>query len=632
MGSIKVLDSAIQNKIAAGEVVERPSSVVKELLENSIDANARQVEVFIEESGMKQIRIVDDGDGIHHSDGPLLFQRHATSKIDTDYDLFQIRSLGFRGEALASIGAVAKVTVETNHLDGNPVFIRFEGGRLVEQIPGKERKGTDITITDLFYNTPARLKYMRSMRTESGKIIDVIQRMALAYPRVSFRLVLDHSEKVMTKGNGNLKEVISDIYGLNIARHAVSFEAQDSDFHIQGFLIRPEINRSNRNYLNISVNRRFIRSFRLSQAVINGYHTLLPKDKYPIAIIDITMDPKLVDVNVHPAKTEVRFSKERELNQLLETAVRSRMKDEMLIPDITRKPPVSRQQTTQGTLDFSHEDRSRPEARKTETDWQQPATSDFSKASTEYRVTPNKTVLNETRDEPEPPPERPVHEKPSQHPAAERQPATGHTSETAEKTVEREKLPYLEIVGQLHGTYIILQNDTGMYMMDQHAAQERIKYEYYSENITRGKTDSVPLLIPYTFEFPMNDIIEIDDRQKRLQSLGFDIEKTGIRQYAVTAYPNWIDDRNPEADIGELIHFVSSKPDFSVNQYKEEMAIMMSCKQSIKANHYLDRPQIEGLLESLRACRSPYTCPHGRPVIIHMSTYEIERMFNRIMK
>lgn len=625
MGSIKVLDSAIQNKIAAGEVVERPSSVVKELVENSIDANASQIEVFIEESGMKQIRIVDDGDGIHHTDGPLLFQRHATSKIDTDYDLFQIRSLGFRGEALASIGAVAKVTVETNHSEGDPVFIRFEGGRLVEQTPGKERKGTDITITELFYNTPARLKYMRSMRTESGKIIDVIQRMALAYPKVSFRLVLDHSEKVVTKGNGNLKEVISDIYGLNIARHAVAFEAQDADFRIQGFLIRPEINRSNRNYLNISINRRFIRSFRLSQSVINGYHTLLPKDKYPIAVIDITMDPKLVDVNVHPAKTEVRFSKERELNQLLETAVRSRMKDEMLIPDVARKSSAPKQQPTQGTLDFSHENRQQTEAGKPGMDRQQITTPDFRKPSTDYKVTPKKSVLNETREKPE-------REQSQVHPTPKSQSAAEDMPETVDEAVVREKLPYLEIVGQLHGTYIILQNDTGMYMMDQHAAQERIKYEYYAENITRGKTDGVPLLIPYTFEFPMNDIIEIDDRLKRLQSLGFDIEKSGIRQYAVTAYPNWIDDRNPEADIGELIDFVASKPDFSVNQYKEEMAIMMSCKQSIKANHYLDRPQIEALLQSLKACRSPYTCPHGRPVLIHMSTYEIERMFNRIMK
>lgn len=619
MSPIKVLDSAIQNKIAAGEVVERPSSVVKELAENSIDAHATQVEVFIEESGMKQIRIVDNGDGIHHTDGPLLFQRHATSKIDTDYDLFQIRSLGFRGEALASIGAVAKVTVETKHTAGHPVFIRFEGGNLVEQIPGKERQGTDITITDLFFNTPARLKYMRSMRTESGKIIDIIQRMALANPGISFRLVLDGQEKIMTKGNGNLKEVISDIYGLNVARHAVEIEAHDADFDIRGYAIRPEINRSNRNYLNISVNRRFIKNFMLSQSIVNAYHTLLPKDKYPIVVIDIKMDPKLVDVNVHPSKIEVRFSKERELNKLLETAVSRHIKDEMLIPDVSREKPRRQERPTQEALDFTAERAAPPQAEPSVQE--APRTREDQSTKSDYRVAPERTVLKETQAR-----------KPESSAPPKRRDTPSSVPHTHPGEKEREKLPYLEIVGQLHGTYIILQNDTGMYMMDQHAAQERIKYEYYSENIVQGETDGIPLLIPYTFEFPMNDIIAIDDRLKRLRSLGFEIEKTGIRQYAVTRYPNWIDERNPEADIEELIHFVSSKEDFSVNQYKEEMAIMMSCKRSIKANHYLDRPQIEALLESLRACRSPYTCPHGRPVIIHMSTYEIERMFNRIMK
>ena len=619
MSPIKVLDSAIQNKIAAGEVVERPSSVVKELAENSIDAHATQVEVFIEESGMKQIRIVDNGDGIHHTDGPLLFQRHATSKIDTDYDLFQIRSLGFRGEALASIGAVAKITVETKHTAGNPVFIRFEGGNLVEQIPGKERQGTDITITDLFFNTPARLKYMRSMRTESGKIIDIIQRMALANPGISFRLVLDGQEKIMTKGNGNLKEVISDIYGLNVARHAVEIEAHDADFDIHGYAIRPEINRSNRNYLNISVNRRFIKNFMLSQSIVNDYHTLLPKDKYPIVVIDIKMDPKLVDVNVHPSKIEVRFSKERELNKLLESAISRHIKDEMLIPDVSREKPRRQEKPTQEALDFTVEP-STPT--KAEPPVQEaPTTREDQSTQLDYRVAPERAVLKETRAR-----------KPESSVSPKRRDTPASVPHTHPGEKEQEKLPYLEIVGQLHGTYIILQNDTGMYMMDQHAAQERIKYEYYSENIAQGETDGIPLLIPYTFEFPMNDIIAIDDRLKRLRSLGFEIEKTGIRQYAVTRYPDWIDERNPEADIEELIHFVSSKEDFSVNQYKEEMAIMMSCKRSIKANHYLDRPQIEALLESLRACRSPYTCPHGRPVIIHMSTYEIERMFNRIMK
>ncbi|WP_411844117.1 DNA mismatch repair endonuclease MutL [Salinicoccus sp. HZC-1] len=619
MTPIRVLDPKIQNKIAAGEVVERPSSVVKELIENSLDANADEIEVFIEESGMKLIRIIDNGDGIHQTDAPLLFQRHATSKINDDYDLFQIRSLGFRGEALASIGAVAKVKVETKHLEGEPVTIQFEGGSLKEQAPGKERQGTDISISELFYNTPARLKYVRSMRTESGKIIDIIQRMALAYPKVGFKLILDHNEKISTKGNGNLKEVISDIYGLNIARHAVKIDAADADFKITGYAIRPEVNRSNRNYINLSVNQRHIRNFKLSQSIINAYHTLLAKDKYPIVIIDIEMDPKIVDVNVHPSKIEVRFSKERELNALLENAVRETLQDEMLIPDVSKVSKEPKPKVEQSSIDFTGP------AMRREHPGRQPEYVE------ERPVSRRQTDVYETEKRESYKPVRKDTESQEKQEARHREPVTLAEETAVEKRV-KEKLPYLEIVGQLHGTYIILQNDSGMYMMDQHAAQERIKYEFYYDHINVDADDGIPLLIPYTFEFPLDDIITIDEKLKQLQELGFEIEKTGIKQYSVTRHPSWIDEKNPEADIEQLIHFVAEKDHFSVNEYREEMSIMMSCKQSIKANHYLDKKHMEALLGELGKCHSPYTCPHGRPVIIHMTTYEIERMFNRIMK
>ncbi|AKG73822.1 DNA mismatch repair endonuclease MutL [Salinicoccus halodurans] len=625
MSPIKVLDPKIQNKIAAGEVVERPSSVVKELIENSLDANADEIEVFIEESGMKLIRIVDNGDGIHQTDAPLLFQRHATSKINDDYDLFQIRSLGFRGEALASIGAVAKVKVETKHIEGEAVTIHFEGGSLKEQGPGKERQGTDISISELFYNTPARLKYVRSMRTESGKIIDIIQRMALAYPHVSFRLVLDHSERIATKGNGNQKEVISDIYGLNIARHAVRVEAEDADFKITGYAIRPEVNRSNRNYINLSVNQRHIRNFKLSQSILGAYHTLLAKDKYPIVIIDIEMDPKIVDVNVHPSKIEVRFSKERELNALLEKSVRETLQGEMLIPDVTKTVREPKPKAEQSSLDFTVREEytgtvEHPRYAERETP---------GKRQPDTFETEQKASYNAVKKEAQKPgwDHSPVRKQESETPV----PQETAAAETMEKTM-KEKLPYLEIVGQLHGTYIILQNDSGMYMMDQHAAQERIKYEFYYDHINVHADDGVPLLIPYTFEFPLDDIITIDEKLKDLQQLGFEIEKSGIKQYSVTRHPSWIDEKNPEADIEQLIHFVAEKEHFQVSEYREEMSIMMSCKQSIKANHYLDKKHMEALLDELGKCHSPYTCPHGRPVIIHMTTYEIERMFNRIMK
>ncbi len=619
MSKIKILDPKIQNKIAAGEVVERPSSVVKELIENSIDAGASEIQVSIEESGLREIRVIDDGDGIEAEDAPLLFERHATSKIGDDYDLFQIRTMGFRGEALASIGAVAKVTLETMNRHSEPVKLRYEGGTLAANEPGRARAGTDITIRELFFNTPARLKYVRSLRTEAGKVIDIIQRMALNHPSISFRLLMDGKEKLRTGGKGDLRNVIADIYGINIARLAVPVEAVSPDFHITGYIVRPEVTRSHRNFINLSVNRRFIRNFKLSQSIIDGYHTLQPKDKYPIAVINMEMDPKIVDVNVHPAKTEVRFSKEKELNTLVENMVRDALRQETLIPDIEKKEKkIEKEKVEQPGFEFSGPLRTSGPA--------EPSASGLDAG-----------YIREHSGRPEPEPRTlyNTEEKPSYRPGTDvkkKKPVfSRETAVTEGPPLKKEKLPYLEIIGQLHGTYILMQNDSGLYMMDQHAAQERIKYEYYYENIQKDG-DGVPLLIPYTFEFPLDDVITIDEKLHDLRDLGFDIEKTGAKSYSVSRYPDWIKAEDPEEDIASLIDFICHKDRFSVNDYREEMSIMMSCKRSIKANHYLDRRQMEALLEELNRCGSPYTCPHGRPVIIQMTTYEIERMFNRIMK
>lgn len=644
MSKIKILDPHIQNKIAAGEVVERPSSVVKEIVENSIDANSTEIEIFIEESGMKVIRIIDNGEGIESDDVPLIFERHATSKIEVNYDLFEVRSLGFRGEALASIGEVAKVTLETMNPESVPVKIEFEGGETISNTPGKERQGTDITIRELFFNTPARYKYVRSLRTEAGKVIDIIQRMALNHPGIRFRLVIDDKERLRTKGNGNLKEVISDIYGLQTARKAVEVYAETPDFKIEGYIIRPEETRSNRNYINISINKRHIKNFKLFQSVINGYHTLQPKDKYPIAVLNITMDPKLVDVNVHPSKIEVRFSKEEDLNRLVEQTVKEHLRSEMLIPDVEQKSPLKKEKFENEVLHFNEQEtdsgagattQNLDQLFETNDNNEQKKTSIESENRSNYETRPYRdsgqnvfqedNTLTEDVDF-----ARKSETKKNDFIRTSDSTKQSFTREVPEP-IKKEKLPYLEIIGQLHGTYIIMQNDTGMYLMDQHAAQERIKYEYYYANIdTEG--EGVPLLIPYTFEFPLDDVIIIDEKLKDLRHMGFEIEKTTSKQYTVSRYPDWIKKENPEKDIQDLIDFITNTNHFTVNDYREELSIMMSCKQSIKANHYLNREQMEVLLKELNECNSPYTCPHGRPVIIHLTTYEIERMFNRIMK
>ncbi len=618
MGQIHVLPAHIQNKIAAGEVVERPSSIVKEITENSLDAGATVIEVFIKNSGMESIKVVDNGRGIDYEDRSLIFERHATSKLDTAYELFEIRSLGFRGEALASIGAVAKVSLQSMSEGSTPFKMVISGGDYETDTVWHERPGTIIEIEDLFFNTPARLKYIKNLRTEAGKIIDIMQRMALNNPDVSFRLVFDGKDRFKTTGSGNLKEVINILYGIQVSSNAIPVSGTSPDYTIDGFIVRPEVTRSNRNYINLSINNRHVRHFKLSQSIINAYHTLQPKDKYPLVFLNITMDPKLIDVNVHPSKIEVKLSKEAELLKLMEDTVKNGLMETQLIPEVEHKKP-KQEQFDQPAIDFTkreeqireHIDTYEPPAKHMpQTPFRQEKSMEDLQSKQPYTnpFKQNTPVQKETG-------------KPADIPAFVEQ----------EPLPEKQKLPYLEIIGQLHGTYIIMQNETGMYLMDQHAAQERIKYEYIYKNIIK-EDDGIPLLIPYTFEFSFDDVITIDEKLSELQSLGFDIEKSGMKQYTVSRYPSWIKAQNPEEDINDLIDFISHTDHFDVKKYREEMSIMMSCKQSIKANHYLDKNQMTALLEELGKCQSPYTCPHGRPVIIHMTTYEIERMFNRIMK
>ena len=618
MVQIHVLPAHIQNKIAAGEVVERPSSIVKEITENSLDAGATVIEVFIKNSGMESIKVVDNGRGIDYEDRSLIFERHATSKLDTAYELFEIRSLGFRGEALASIGAVAKVSLQSMSEGSTPFKMVISGGDYETDTVWHERPGTIIEIEDLFFNTPARLKYIKNLRTEAGKIIDIMQRMALNNPDVSFRLVFDGKYRFKTTGSGNLKEVINILYGIQVSSNAIPVSGTSPDYTIEGFIVRPEVTRSNRNYINLSINNRHVRHFKLSQSIINAYHTLQPKDKYPLVFLNITMDPKLIDVNVHPSKIEVKLSKEAELLKLMEDTVKNGLMETQLIPEVEHKKP-KQEQFDQPAIDFTK----REEQIREHIDTYEPPAKHM--PQTPFRQEKSMEDLQS--------------KQPYTNPFKQNTPVQKDTGNPAdipafveqEPLPEKQKLPYLEIIGQLHGTYIIMQNETGMYLMDQHAAQERIKYEYIYKNIIK-EDDGIPLLIPYTFEFSFDDVITIDEKLSELQSLGFDIEKSGMKQYTVSRYPSWIKAQNPEEDINDLIDFISHTDHFDVKKYREEMSIMMSCKQSIKANHYLDKNQMTALLEELGKCHSPYTCPHGRPVIIHMTTYEIERMFNRIMK
>ena len=356
MGKIKELQTSLANKIAAGEVVERPSSVVKELLENAIDAKSTEINIEVEQSGISSIRVVDNGTGIEQDDLDLVFHRHATSKLDADDDLFHIRTLGFRGEALASISSVAKVTLKTCTDSENGHEIYAENGEILSRKPAKAKKGTDITVSSLFYNTPARLKYIKSLYTELGKITDIVNRMAMSHPYIRISLISDGKTLLKTNGSGKTNEVMSEIYGIKVAKDLVHIQGDTSDYHLEGFVAKPEHSRSNKHYISIFINGRYIKNFVLNKAIIEGYHTLLTIGRYPICYLNIEMDPILVDVNVHPTKLEVRLSKEEQLYQLIVEKIRYAFKDRILIPqnDLDRTPKKNKvlNQFEQQKLDF----------------------------------------------------------------------------------------------------------------------------------------------------------------------------------------------------------------------------------------------------------------------------------------
>lgn len=628
---IHQLPDTLANKIAAGEVVERPASVVKELVENSIDANSSYIKVTLQEAGLQEIAVTDNGDGISEADCKRAFLRHATSKIKYDTDLFHIKSLGFRGEALASIASVSKLTLTSSEGDHPATCIYLEAGEIMEESRSDARKGTEIVVNDLFYNTPARLKYIKSIHTELGHITDLINRYALGYPKVRFELF--HNDKLIfkTTGSGNKVQVISQIYGVQVARNVLHAETSTLDFDIEAFVVKPEITRANRRYVTLIVNGRYIRNFVLTKAIIDGYGTLLPIHRYPIAIIYINLDPVLVDVNVHPTKLEVRFSKEKELAKTLEQLVREIFKKETLIPKMTESRRDKRKTEQEAfhlhmPIDFDKhmddflENRSEMFTEGNQTDG--------------IKQSKNKKILQDDSDSHNPRinqyrNEQQVNEtiKPLQ--TNERNEDSHTITELNVNTIDR--IPPLYPIGQLQGTYILAQNELGFYMIDQHAAQERIKYEFFKKQLGEPEADEQQLLMPLQFEFTPEEVILIEQYEAEFRSVGVSLEHFGGNTYTVRSHPTWFPKGEEEQIIRDIVHQVIEDGAVNIEALREEVAILMACKRSIKANHHLTMQDMERLLDDLRKTEDPFTCPHGRPVIIHQTYYEIEKMFKRIM-
>lgn len=620
MGIIQMPEH-LANKIAAGEVVERPASVVKEIVENSIDANSSWIKVEIEEAGLTSIKVTDNGDGIAPEDTVKAFLRHATSKIKDENDLFHVKTLGFRGEALASIASVSKMTIKTSQGDGAGTLLQLEGGKVREKKKSDARKGTEITVTDLFFNTPARLKYMKSLHTELGHITDLLNRLALSHPHIRFEATHNGKMLFQTAGTGDLLQVIAKVYGMSVAKKMLPVKKNSLDFNISGYVGKPEVNRASRSYISTIINGRYIRNIALQKAIIRGYDSLLMIGRFPIVVLQIEMDPILVDVNVHPTKLEVRFSKDKELYRLVEEMIREAFQKNRLIPEVTN--PKKAEPTVQYEMDLE------PEQTKKES----PA-SDFhremrpvihetgttakktDKGDIEITDDPIEKIGNETV--PEKVIEKDIDPDSLQEPT---------------ETVETDELrvPVMYPIGQLHGTYILAQNENGLYMIDQHAAQERIKYELFKQKLGSPTQEVQELLIPLTFEFSKQEALLIEQYDDELKKTGLFFEPFGPQTYIIRSHPNWFPSGQEEEIIREMVDQIMDEERVDLEAIRNDAAALMSCKRSIKANHYLNQEEMFQLLEDLRKTNDPFTCPHGRPVIIHFSSYELEKMFKRVL-
>ena len=619
MSKIQILSETLANQIAAGEVVERPASVVKELVENAIDAGATQIKVEVEEAGLKQMIVTDNGVGIPSEEVERAFERHATSKLYTTDDLFRIRSLGFRGEALPSIASVSDLTIETAEAEKPGKHVHLKGGELIDSKTAASRRGTMIKIEQLFFNTPARLKHIRSLKTEISHVTNYLNRFALSHPDISFEFYNDGNQVLKSVGNGDIRQAIAGVYGVNVARKMRLFEAENFDFKVSGYSSLPELTRANNSYITLIVNGRFIQNYALNRAVISGYGSTLMIGRYPITVINIEMDPLLLDVNVHPTKQQIRISNEDELGALIRKALHDTMYQEVRIPgsyseDIA-PPPVRPREEKPTQMNFEFRPAKEPERSFEPPQKWEPQLGLGSEPSDYTRV-----------DEPEAPPV-PTHETNTDESALQLAETANRKNYNEEAT---EQFPELEYIGQLHGTYLLTQNEDGLYFIDQHAAQERIKYEYYKALLGEEADTMQELLVPIVLEYPSDEVMVISENLETLADAGVSLEPFGQNSFIVREHPTWILAGQEQSTIEEMIDFFLERKNLTVGMFREATAIMMSCKRSIKANHRLSDAEAVALIEQLPTCENPYNCPHGRPVLVKLTTYDLEKMFKRI--
>lgn len=623
MERINLLDENTSNKIAAGEVVEKPSSVVKELIENSIDASSKNITIEIENGGISLIRIIDDGVGIYKDDIKKAFLPHATSKIKNEKDLFSLHTLGFRGEALPSIAAVSKVYMKSKTLDQEyGMKLKIDGGVFKDITECGCNNGTTIEVRDIFYNVPARKKFLKSTSREAANISDIINRIAIANPKISFKFFNNGKKMLHTFGTGNLKDVIRAVYGKNISENILYFENADDTITLYGYVGKEEIARGSRNNQSIFVNGRYIKHKTLTVAVENAFKSFSTVNKFPFFVLCIEIYPELVDVNIHPTKAEIKFEDDRIVFKKVFASVHEALKKDVFesfqlpeenenlrkdIEEITLPIDLSSSSIQNNTLNEINKNANTYESANT---WQLEKDDTFNKIKpdniNEGKI--NKTIaINNTTDN------------------------SKYIVSSEEIPISNAKFPEIRIIGQFNKTYILGEYEEELYIIDQHAAHEKILFEKYLNDIENSSILVQPLLVPILLELTLDDYSYYEENKQIFTNAGFTLEEFGENTLALKEVPYFLGKTETKELFLSILDNLKSLGTGKTTEVKYNNIATMACKAAVKGNDRLSMEEMESLVEKLRFINDPFHCPHGRPTIIKMTNYEMEKKFKRIV-
>lgn len=617
---ILVLSNELANMISAGEVVERPLSVVKELVENAIDANATKIKIELHDSGLKYICITDDGIGMTKDEIPTALLRHATSKIASKLDLFSISSLGFRGEALPSIASVSKMRI-TSSTDGvSGYFYEYESLQIKDQGIVAFNKGTKIEVEDLFFNTPARYKHLSNLSTELSKIMEFVNRLAIAYPSISFYVTNNNKVLLQTRKDDNIVNVISNVYGNDVAKNLISFSGNNSLYTIKGYTTKNSVYRSNKNYINIIINGRIIKNQPIIYAIADAYKTILPVGKYPISVLEIETDPTLIDVNVHPSKLEIRFTEEYELRQLITKTINEAIKKVDLIYEERISNHFEDDEISyEEQIPVQNEIQPRTEGFKVKDIWK---SFEEEKLKEDPYDSIEELDLSFYDDE--------ILEDNSKN-VNYQEPLEEEKIEQIQIIDDKLKFTNLHYIGQYNKTYLLFEYNNDLYLIDQHAGMERFMYEKILKSFSNLTNESYELLVPITLELSSSEIIILENKMSELEQLGIKAELFGNNLVIVRSTPTWFTPGLEVDYLHEIINHIFTKQKTGKSVLYDELAKKLSCKKSIKAHMNITELEVQELLRKLDQCHMPYTCPHGRPTLVKLTLYEIEKLFKRVI-